>query len=122
MPDVKELIAQKGVEALEELQTYVKAGKDFVVEQSPLLIQEIIRWGFYNNLCWFLLNLTLFTLCWITVYQFFFSKWGKEVWKDVSSSSGPTDKQAVSLAFSIPGAIGGIIFLLPVCIYLHEII
>ena len=37
-------------ELVKFLQETLQQGKDFVVEQSPLVVQETLRWGFYSAL------------------------------------------------------------------------
>src|ERR1051326_8570243 len=102
MPDVKELIAQKGVETLEELQTWLKAGKDLVVEQSPLLIQEIIRWGIGSSIFYLCINLVVLSIGVLLIYRGYFSKKSIESWKDYSGGD-PDTNQAMRLVETFVG-------------------
>lgn len=46
MPDsVKNILEQKALESIEEVQKWVSVTKDFVIEQSPLVVQEMISWA-----------------------------------------------------------------------------
>lgn len=45
-----------------ELLEWAKAGKDFVAEQMPLLVQEIIKWGFAEAICWMIVAIALFLI------------------------------------------------------------
>lgn len=59
MPDLNKLIAEKGVESIEEIQTWLQSGKDFVSEQAPLVVNEILKWGIASSIFWMVFGILL---------------------------------------------------------------
>lgn len=55
----KESLLAHADELLEFLSAGLKGGADFVVAQSPLLLQEILAWEFYSSLIWIVSMLIL---------------------------------------------------------------
>ena len=43
------MLEAKGVDALVEMESWLKATKDLIIEQAPLFIQEYLRWHFFKN-------------------------------------------------------------------------
>jgi len=41
-----------GQEAIGEIIEWTKGAKDFVTEQAPLLVQEVLAWGFWYYFIW----------------------------------------------------------------------
>lgn len=47
-----ELLEKKAIESIEEISGWIEQGKDFVVEQAPLVVQEMIHWGMAECVFW----------------------------------------------------------------------
>jgi len=58
-PDVEE----KLVDMLNWVEGALKTGSDFMVEQTPLYIQELLAYNFWISLVWFILSLVVFIGC-----------------------------------------------------------
>ena len=41
-----------GKSAVNEVLEWAKGAKEFVAEQAPELVQEVLAWGFWSNLIW----------------------------------------------------------------------
>lgn len=122
MKDPKEIILEKGIESLEEIQTWLKSGKDFVIEQSPLLIQEIINWGLYESIFYLILNIIIFFISIFLVVKLTpISKFGKNLWEQ-ESSGDLTPEQGMYLVAVILGCIGLIVGFINISIYTHHTI
>ena len=40
------------LEAVTEITTWVKGARDFVTEQAPELVREVLAWGFWSQVVW----------------------------------------------------------------------
>lgn len=71
-----------------ELLDWAKAGKEIVAEQVPLLVQEIIRWGFAEAVLYMLLGAVIF-LC----ARYLMNKWYTRpeggFWRSWDEGPGP---------------------------------
>lgn len=54
---VVDSLTAKSVEILDWLETSVKQTTDFVVEQTPQFIQELLAYSFWYSLIWFFISL-----------------------------------------------------------------
>lgn len=61
----------KLVESFTEIQSWVNTTKDFVAEQAPLVVQEVIRWGLYQHIFWASLSCFLLIVGLYTCYRAF---------------------------------------------------
>ena len=57
---LKERLNEMGVKSLDRIEDYLKATENFVIEQAPLLVQEIVHWEIAR---W-----SLFLTCWLVVF------------------------------------------------------
>jgi hypothetical protein len=48
--ELVEKLNESGVEAITSVLEFMKSGTNFVAEQAPLYVQELLQWGFYDNL------------------------------------------------------------------------
>lgn len=55
----KQILNEKLLETLSWVEQTVKSGESFLVEQTPLYIQELLAWNFWYSLIWFVLGLVL---------------------------------------------------------------
>ena len=82
MENNTELLNEKLTELLIWIEEGVKTSKDFVVEQAPLFIQELLAWNFWISLIAFV----IWTVVWVSIiwtllsgfYQAFKYGWGEE--------------------------------------------
>jgi hypothetical protein len=88
VPDIKEIIAEKGVETLGEIQKWAKTTQDFATEQIPLVVHEIISWGLASRITAIMFCLSIISLAIFLIYAFTFSKSGQEMWKEKPSTPG----------------------------------
>jgi hypothetical protein len=51
---IQQSLAQKSTEILDWLETSIKQTSNFVAEQTPQFIQELLQWNFYSSLAGFL--------------------------------------------------------------------
>jgi hypothetical protein len=49
---MNEQVERKLVESIDQVQQYIEGGANFVAEQVPLVVQEIITWGMAQCLIW----------------------------------------------------------------------
>ena len=73
-----------GQEAVGEIIEWTKGAKEFVSEQAPELVREVMAWGFWSNFC--LACLFMCLTCFFTLL-FFVGKNGLRRTKDDPSSS-----------------------------------
>ena len=66
-----ELIEQKAIAGLDEIQTWVESGKEFVMEQAPLVVHEMIYWGLGKCFFWMILSICVILFC---VWLYYFGK------------------------------------------------
>jgi len=59
---VIEKLSGMGVEALQEVGSWVKGLKDFALDQAPALCQEIVRYGLVKYIVCFVVSLILFVV------------------------------------------------------------
>ena len=50
---------QKLIEAYESLLTNLTTIQDFVIEETPIVLQQVLAWEFAVNLIWFIIGLVL---------------------------------------------------------------
>lgn len=53
----QELIESKAIAGLDEIQKWVESGKEFVMDQAPMVVHEMIMWGLSRNVFWVVLML-----------------------------------------------------------------
>lgn len=58
-----------GVETLQSVLEFMKSGTGFVKEQAPLYVQELLQWGFYDNVISAIVGMILFAP--LFIYSFF---------------------------------------------------
>lgn len=104
MKDAKELLVEKGLESLEEIQSWLQSSKDFVTEQAPLLIQEIVRWGIFKSVLYISLSLVLFIIGILLVYRGYFSKKSHKDWETILPS-GPSLEQGTRIIETVVGCV-----------------
>ena len=81
-----EIIVNKMNESLVEAGNWVKATKEFAVEQAPIVIQEILKWGLVIELFQFIISLMLLIAGIIMLKKSFKDDWYKKA--DVNYSVG----------------------------------
>lgn len=65
---LKETLNKIGIDGLQEVKNWLSSGKDFVSEQTPLVIEEIITWGVATNLIAVILWIVWLILATILIY------------------------------------------------------
>lgn len=55
MDETLKKLDEMGPKALDELQSWISTTKDFVTEQAPLVVQEIINWGMAQHVVWMII-------------------------------------------------------------------
>src|SRR5688572_9236616 len=103
---MNKLIEEKLVASLDEAQKWIESTKDFVAEQAPLVIQEVIAWGFYSHLFFasiFLLAIIIISSAWLYIRKF----WKWDTWDTSYSESFPT-----GFLLNLVCVIGNLIFFL----------
>lgn len=81
MPDsVKNVLEQKALESIEEVQKWVSVSKDFVIEQSPLVVQEMISWAIAQHTFGIVLSFLLILVPIVLYYKYsvYFYVWYKD--------------------------------------------
>ena len=82
-------LADTAIEKLDSIMEFVSASAskttDFVVEQTPLFIQELLAWNFTLSLIWFIFGVMFILLIGVAIWV------GKKIYKNVSYSA---DKDA----------------------------
>lgn len=53
-------MAEKSMDIIKWLEVSIKQSTDFVAEQMPLFIQELLNYNFWYSLIWFLISLACF--------------------------------------------------------------
>lgn len=99
------------LEGFDKAQEYVKAGGDFVAEQAPLVVQEVLRWGLSSHIFWALLCVG-FCVAIPLVYR-----WGYNFCKRHDA----VDEMMVAVTF-ILSSIGEIIFTISCLYHLYMIV
>ena len=66
--ETQDKLEQIGVAGLERISQWVERAEAFADEQAPLVVQEIITWGFWSNTTLATGLLMLTALCGITAY------------------------------------------------------
>jgi len=80
---MNEEVSNKLVESLDKIVYYVDTTGDFVSQQAPLLVKEILTFGFYSYLIWSIVSLIV--LC-VSVFWLFRSiKFCKKYWETICS-------------------------------------
>jgi hypothetical protein len=77
---MNKVIEEKLVASLDEVQKWAESTKDFVSEQAPLVVQEVIRWGIAQNIFWtllFAILMILVTITWLYIRKSW--KWDTSV-------------------------------------------
>jgi H+/Cl- antiporter ClcA len=76
-----------------------KVTEGFVIEQTPLYIQELLAWNFWSSLIWFCLGATLMICGAISLRKIFvnFEKWDRE----------ECHKLAISIIIAVIGLLFG---------------
>ena len=100
-------LSNMSIKGLDEIGNWVSGAKDFVVEQSPLVCQEIITKGmlYHSILIITFLVFTIISIVGIVVSV----KWYKKVVDSPSSSSYDDDGSIICGIFSVCATIGFII-------------
>lgn len=70
----KSELAQKSEQLLIQLIDKSTQAGDFIAEQAPLVIQELLTYNFVSSLVLFIVLLVISALSWYGTYRFF--KWG----------------------------------------------
>lgn len=65
-------LTAKSVEILDWLETSVKQTTEFVVEQTPQFIQELLAYSFWYSLIWFFISLIALTFAGRGLYKIIF--------------------------------------------------
>ncbi len=78
-------------DAVNETISFLKAGKDFVVEQTPSICKEVIAWGIAKGILFIIIGTVFLIICWRVV------KWARKNWDDL--------EDGVVAAVSVLGAI-----------------
>lgn len=119
--DAKEVLIEKATESLGEIQKWVESGKDFVVEQAPLVVHEIIAWGIAECTFFLVLNGIIIITALIMLYcSMFRKKMLENVWFDENMRrANPTFHQIQSIVGSAVGIMGTIISFANICGYTY---
>ena len=86
MENNTELLNEKLTELLIWIEEGVKTSKDFVAEQAPLYIQELLAWNFWISLIYWCISLALLYL---PIYTIIRLLRGKFTWKDEDCTKEP---------------------------------
>jgi hypothetical protein len=69
--EVNDLLKDKLTESITEVQGWLNGTKDFVLEQAPLVIQEVLRWEIYSSLFFIGLGILLSIIYSVISYIFY---------------------------------------------------
>ena len=96
-------------EAVKEVFEWIKGAKDFVAEQAPMLVNEVISWGFWSH---FVIGSIAFIFFITTIVCFFKSVKGL--------MSGEPYIAGIIVSFIIGGiALGMALYNLYMCLYVY---
>lgn len=101
---MNEELQLKLVESFEKVSDWVDSSEDFVVEQAPLVVSEIISWGFWSNLSISLLSFMVLIICLCVLKFFVIKNFHKLDEKDTSGAQAMVI--FISGIFSIVGILG----------------
>lgn len=73
--ETQNLINSKITELLSWLEEAGKTGSSFVVEQTPLYIQELLAWNFWYSLMWFIFGVGLWVVASLFTIPAFKADW-----------------------------------------------
>ena len=96
--EILEQLGKLGVDGMKEISAWVEGAKDFVVEQAPLICQEIVARGTVNAIIWLISWIILFG---VAGYLMFYSKK-----KRLSAHGDEEDGYTILFVFTIMGLFG----------------
>lgn len=107
-------LKNKSLQVLQWVEETAKQTGNFVAEQTPLLIREILTYNFWWSFAWFALGCILFLYFCNCAYQIFFGKISKEKWEVAKSSysSSPTREGLQGVAYIVSGIISLVVSLI----------
>ncbi|WDI44761.1 hypothetical protein [Bremerella sp. P1] len=70
-----EQVKERLVDSLDKVMQWAEGAEEFVLEQAPLVAQEIVAWKFYEGLCWGIVLATVIVAvltaaaiaCWVII-------------------------------------------------------
>lgn len=97
---------------LEWAERATSTGVEFVAEQTPLYIQELLVYNFWISLIWFVVGVVFILIGINRAYSVVWGKLSKETWEKskgfYSSTMTPSGVQGVvSIVLAVVGLIGG---------------
>lgn len=82
---VQNVVEEQAVKAITEIQQWVGTAKNFVVEQAPLVVQEMIRWAVASDIFGICLSFLLIGLAifgYIKCKEWFWRYWHEEFYQN----------------------------------------
>ena len=106
-------VQKKLLESVDEVKQWLETGKDFVLEQAPLVVQEVLAWGVASATFFVILNLVLFLLGLCLTRMLYLKMWFFE--KNIEDS-GP------EVIFIFVGNIVALLVpFINICIYTYQL-
>ena len=101
---MNKVLEEKLVSSLDEVQGWVNVTKGFVLEQAPLVVQEVIRWGLYQHIFWASLSFLLLIISLIVAYL------SLKIIFNIEDYAPPTPRNVIAVLFSIGSPISSMVW------------